>query len=113
MPASTSSLAYDITALRIIGWIEAISFLFLLGVAMPLKYGFDQPIYVEVGGMLHGVLFLLFVGCLAVIGSLRKFSYLVFGKCLLGSVLPFGPLLYDPALKAWPLQRGPAMESAN
>lgn len=102
MPDSNASRSTtDILALRLIGWIEAISFLFLLGIAMPLKYGFHEPIFVEIGGMIHGILFVLFVGYLIVIGSVRKLSYLLIGKCLLGSVLPFGPLLYDPALKKW------------
>ena len=47
--------------LRVIGWGEGLSFLLLLGIAMPLKYWFGQPGYVRVVGMAHGALFLLYV----------------------------------------------------
>jgi integral membrane protein len=55
---------FDTTLNRIrsIGIFEAISFLLLLGVAMPLKYIFDQPEMVRVVGMAHGVLWILYVG---------------------------------------------------
>ena len=47
--------------LRVIGWWEGLSFLLLLGIAMPLKYWFGRPEYVRVLGMAHGALFLLYV----------------------------------------------------
>lgn len=55
--------------LRSVGLLEAISFLLLLGVAMPLKYMFDQPEMVRIVGMAHGVLWILYVG-LAGLGQL-------------------------------------------
>src|SRR5690606_39635762 len=51
----------SIGRLRVIGWWEGVSFLVLLGVAMPLKYLAGQPAAVQVVGMAHGVLFLLYV----------------------------------------------------
>jgi integral membrane protein len=38
---------------------EAVSYLLLLGVAMPLKYLAGQPRAVSIVGMIHGVLFLV------------------------------------------------------
>ena len=52
--------------LRVVGRWEAISFLVLLGVAMPLKHAAGRPGAVSVVGMLHGVLWVAFVawsGC--------------------------------------------------
>lgn len=48
----------DVTALRVVTFLEGISFLVLLFVAMPLKYLFDLPLTVRVAGGLHGLLFL-------------------------------------------------------
>ena len=45
---------------RYVGYAEGTSFLLLLGIAMPLKYAADIPEGVEVVGMLHGLLFILF-----------------------------------------------------
>jgi hypothetical protein len=47
--------------LRIIGFVEGLSFLILLGIAMPLKYFFGLPETVRVVGMAHGLLFVLYV----------------------------------------------------
>ena len=55
--------------LRSVGILEAISFLLLLGVAMPLKYAFGQPEMVRIVGMAHGVLWMLYVG-LAALGQI-------------------------------------------
>ena len=40
---------------------EAVSFIVLLCVAMPLKYIWDMPQLVQVVGMAHGVLFILYI----------------------------------------------------
>ena len=58
-----------IRTLRILGNVEGVSYLLLLGVAMPLKYAFGLPLAVKIVGMAHGVLFLaycaLLVPCLS------------------------------------------------
>lgn len=48
-------------ALRIVGLLEGGSLLFLLCVAMPLKYICHWPLAVRVVGGIHGLLFLLFL----------------------------------------------------
>ena len=50
---------------RIIAFWEGISFLVLLFVAMPLKYGFGVGEAVSVVGMAHGVLFIGYCATLA------------------------------------------------
>ena len=42
---------------RVIAVLEGVSFLVLLGIAMPLKYYAALPSAVRVGGSLHGLLF--------------------------------------------------------
>ena len=46
--------------LRITGILEGISFLLLLGIAMPLKYIWHQEIYVRYCGLTHGIFFILY-----------------------------------------------------
>ena len=46
---------------RIVAFWEGISFLLLLFVAMPLKYGFGVDMPVRVVGMAHGLLFIAYV----------------------------------------------------
>ena len=59
----TKILTMDIStkSFKIISTLEAISFLVLLGIAMPLKYIWDMPQLVKIVGMAHGVLFILYI----------------------------------------------------
>ena len=50
---------------RIVAFWEGISYLLLLFVAMPLKYGLGMDMAVRVVGMAHGVLFIAYVATLA------------------------------------------------
>ena len=85
--------------LRTVGWLEGISFLLLLGIAMPLKYLFAQPLAVRYTGMLHGLLFIVFVYALLNAALKHKWALsriaLVFGA----SLVPFGPWLIEKTLK--------------
>ena len=81
--------------LRLIGWAEGVSFLLLLGIAMPLKYLAGQPEAVRVVGMAHGVLFLLYLaaGLQATVEHGWRRSRL--GWIMLASLLPAGPFVVD------------------
>ena len=54
-------LTTSLGRLRVVGFLEGVSFLILLGVAMPLKYLWHEPLAVRVVGMAHGVLFLAYL----------------------------------------------------
>ena len=86
--------------LRFIALAEGVSYLLLLGIAMPLKYAFGMPAAVSLVGMLHGVLFVLFALALAqaTLSAHWKltFSALIFGS----SLVPFGAFWMDRRLKA-------------
>lgn len=87
--------------LRTITLLEAISFLILLFIAMPLKYVWGMPLAVKIAGMSHGVLFVLF--CIALYRVLMhtgwpfKRAAFVF----LASVVPFMPFVIDRRMRAW------------
>lgn len=98
-----------IALLRTIAIAEAISFLVLLGIAMPLKYGCGLPVAVLVTGAVHGALFLLFSWSLLRVVVQAQWplprALLVFVSAL----LPFGPFVLDGRLRqwsaAWPARR--------
>jgi integral membrane protein len=83
---------------RIIGFLEGISFLILLGIAMPLKYIFDFPIAVTIVGSIHGGLFTLYVlAVLYMMIAIRwRFSHAFLA--MVASVIPFGPFILDARL---------------
>jgi integral membrane protein len=84
---------------RMVALAEGVSFLILLGIAMPLKYIFHYPQAVKIFGWAHGALFVAFIySALEVFGSFKKpFSWLA--KAMLASVLPFGTFVLDKELK--------------
>ena len=89
-----------VTTLRRFGWIEGVSFLVLLGVAMPLKYFGGMPRPVTVLGWIHGVLFVLLCWALwrtRALGGTRKQMATVF----VAALLPFGPFVIDRRLREW------------
>ena len=81
--------------LRLVAMTEGASFLLLLFVAMPLKYGFDLPVAVRVAGMVHGLLFVLLLFLLATIKLPVGLKATVF----VASLLPFGPFVIDRRLR--------------
>ena len=80
-----------IKTFKIISTLEAISFLVLLGIAMPLKYLWDLPQMVQIVGMAHGVLFLLYIAGAVYMSTLLKWNTKTLFIVILCSVLPFGP----------------------
>ena len=62
MPTSSPPLwSTAVGRLRVVSAIEGLSYILLVGVAMPLKYGLDMPQAVRVVGQAHGFLFVAFV----------------------------------------------------
>lgn len=92
-------LGMNIKTLRWVGFLEGISFLLLLFIAMPMKYMFDNPVLVKYVGMGHGVLFIAFLVVLFVVCEKQKWSLKMFILGLIASILPFGPFVFDAKLK--------------
>lgn len=84
--------------LRVIGFWEGVSFLVLLGIAMPLKYFAGEPGAVRVVGMAHGILFMLYVWAAVQTALDRDWTWQRTGLVLLASVLPAGPFVVDAKL---------------
>lgn len=81
--------------LRVIGWWEGVSFLLLLGVAMPLKYFADWPLAVRYVGMAHGVLFILYVFAAIQAALEYNWTWKRTALVLAASLLPAGPFVVD------------------
>jgi len=85
--------------LRAAGMVEAVSFLLLLGVAMPLKYFAGMPLAVRIAGWTHGLLFLVFGMCLLVAQGERQWPMRWTVIVFVAALLPFGPFIIDRRLK--------------
>ncbi|MDP4097039.1 DUF3817 domain-containing protein [Paenibacillus sp. P96] len=81
--------------LRIVGNFEAVSYLLLVFIAMPLKYLADKPAMVSVVGMAHGILFVLYVVAILAALLIRKLTLKQAIIGFIASLLPFGPFVFD------------------
>jgi integral membrane protein len=85
--------------LRRVAFYEGVSFLVLLGIAMPLKYLAGMPMAVRIAGSIHGGLFILFLAALAHTARRRDWSVDRISGALLASVVPFGTFVLDRHLQ--------------
>lgn len=88
-----------LSQLRWIAFLEGISYLVLLFVAMPLKYAFGQPLGVRIVGALHGVLFVMFVVALVRAATTHGWSLLRSALAFVASLVPFGTFVLDRSLR--------------
>ena len=91
-------LKNTIGRLRIIGFLEGVSFLVLLFIAMPLKYMANLPWAVKITGMAHGLLFVLYI--LYVVMAKIEYNWSAKKSVLafLASLVPFGTFWADAKL---------------
>lgn len=97
--------------LRLTGLWEAVSYMVLFFIAMPMKYFAGMPGAIRVPGMIHGVLFIAF--CLALLWAWRAARWplgraaVIFGAAL----VPFGPFLLERRMKRYEAEYRPLSES--
>lgn len=83
------------TVFRIVSFLEGTSYLLLLFVATPIKYLLDDPQYVKILGMPHGLLFVAYIVLAYLIKDEMKWNGKTFGIVVLASILPFGTFYID------------------
>jgi integral membrane protein len=84
--------------LRLVGYLEGISFLVLLLIAMPLKYMAGLPAAVRIAGMAHGILFVLYVFLLIQNTIERHWSWHKAALGFVASLVPLGTFWADRRL---------------
>lgn len=80
---------------RILGWLEGISFLSLLLVAMPLKYYGNNPQFVKALGPIHGGLFLAYCALAFILANSEEWPSRQHVLAYVAAVVPFGTFLFE------------------
>ena len=80
---------------RIVAFLEGLSYVLLLFIATPLKYLTDDPSYVKMLGMPHGLLFMLYIIFVVMLKKDNDVIQANFKKVLLASIIPFGTFYID------------------
>lgn len=89
----------DIHQLRFISLIEGISFLLLLFIGMPLKYGMGIKSVNMALGMGHGLLTMVFCLVLGIVWLQKTLSTKWCVGVFIASLLPFGAFVAEKKLK--------------
>ena len=80
---------------RIVALLEGVSYILLLFIASPIKWFYNDPQYVKLLGMPHGVLFIAYVVIAVIISSDMKWSTRTLWIVLIASLIPFGTFYID------------------
>ena len=83
------------TFFRIVSFLEGASYLLLLFVATPIKYMLEDPQYVKLLGMPHGLLFVAYIILAYLIKDQMQWNGKALGIVLLASIIPFGTFYVD------------------
>lgn len=86
--------------LRALALLEGVSFLLLLGVAMPLKYLADLPLAVKFVGWAHGLLFMGFLAAIPAGLEAAGWGWRRGAQLVVAALVPFGPFFLDRSLRA-------------
>ncbi len=89
----------SVQALRIVSLIEGLSYLLLVGVAMPLKYVWEEPQYVRWVGSAHGFLFVVFVIALVIAAVAARWKIYRPVVIFIASMIPFGFIYIEMNLR--------------
>lgn len=81
--------------LRVIAWLEGWSLLLLLFIAMPVKYLLDVPEATQAIGLIHGILFVLFISATVVISIIQRWHLGRVFVVMASSFVPFGTFYVD------------------
>jgi integral membrane protein len=104
-------LSSPVGRVRLAGLIEAMSFLILLLIAMPLKYLAGNPTPVLYVGWVHGVLFLTYAAVTFLAWGTGHLTARLVGMAAIASLVPLGPVMIDGWLKA--LERAEEQEASG
>lgn len=88
-----------INIFRIIAFLEGLSYVLLLFIAVPIKYIYSDPSFVKILGMPHGLLFMGYLALSFVLRSENQWIKNNFFGILIASVIPFGTFVVENKLK--------------
>lgn len=89
----------EVRRFRFVSLAEGVSYLVLLGIAMPLKYGAGMPGAVRVVGMAHGVLFVAYVVALLAAARAARWPARKSGVAMVASLVPLGAFWLERRLR--------------
>ena len=80
---------------RLTAFLEGVSYILLLFIAVPIKYLLNEALYVKILGMPHGILFILYI-IFSIIAKIKyNWNLRKFLVISIASLVPFGTFYID------------------
>jgi len=80
---------------RLTAFLEGVSYILLLFIAVPIKYLLNEALYVKILGMPHGILFILYI-IFSIIAKIKyNWNFRKFLVISIASLVPFGTFYID------------------
>lgn len=73
----------------VIAFLEGISYILLL-IAVPIKYIYNNEYFVQLLGMPHGILFIIYITLSIIMKFKMNWNYRFFLFVIIASIIPFG-----------------------
>lgn len=80
---------------RLISFLEGVSYLLLLFIAVPIKYLGENEAFVKMLGMPHGLLFIAYIILAIMLKYDLNWKSKIFWSVLIASIVPFGTFYID------------------
>ena len=84
---------------RVVSLLEGVSYVVLMGIAMPLKYLAGNPGAVRIAGAVHGGLFVLFVLALVLAARAGNWSRKQMTTAMIAALVPLGAFWLEHRLR--------------
>ena len=80
---------------RLTAFLEGVSYILLLFIAVPIKYLLNEALYVKILGMPHGIQFTIYI-LFSIIGKIKyNWNFRKFLVISIASLVPFGTFYID------------------
>ena len=80
---------------RLTAFLEGVSYILLLFIAVPIKYLLNEALYVKIFGMPHGILFIAYI-LFSIIAKIKyNWNFKKFLVISIASLVPFGTFYID------------------
>ena len=80
---------------RLTAFLEGVSYILLLLIAVPIKYLLNETLFVKILGMPHGILFIIYI-LFSIIAKIKyNWNFRKFLVISIASLVPFGTFYID------------------
>ena len=84
-----------LSTFRIVALLEGVSYILLLFIATPVKYFANDPQYVKMLGMPHGLLFIAYIVMAVLMSKDMKWNNRTLWIVLVAAIIPLGTFYID------------------